>query len=136
MKCPCCNHILFSIEYEEIELDYCDSCHGIWLDTYELDILLNDHTLTAGFLTAGDPMTIKGEKKRLCPICDSPMNKLVTGGTKPVVHDECPKGHGTWFDSTELLTIIEQGSDMDPDAALLTWLRSLFPEPQSNRPDS
>ncbi len=136
MKCPACNKILFTIEYEEVELDYCGACHGIWLDTDELDLLLGDHALTAGFLDSGDPAAIKGETTRYCPICDSPMRKLVTGGAKPVVHDACPKGHGTWFDQDELPKVIEQGSDAGRHTAVIAWLRSLFPETEVKQPDS
>lgn len=136
MKCPVCQQILFSIEYEEIELDYCCSCHGIWLDANELDLLLGDHALTEGFLNAGNPLVINGEKQRLCPICDCPMNKLVAGGAKPVVQDQCPKGHGTWFDRDELPNIIEQGSEFGQNAAVLNWLRNLFPETKANHPDA
>jgi len=128
MNCPACKEILFTLEHEHVELDYCGECRGIWLDAGELDLLLGNHTLTQGFLTAGDPEAAKGDKTRLCPICDSPMRKSVAGGTKPVVHDVCPKGHGTWFDDGVLAAVIEQGVGSNSDAPILRWLRGLFPK--------
>ena len=128
MKCPACKEILFTLEHEHVELDYCGECRGIWLDAGELDLLLGDSTLTQGFLTAGNPETAKGDKTRLYPLCDSPMRKSVTGGAKPVVHDVCPNGHGTWFDDGELAAVIEQGVGCGADAPVLRWLHGLFPK--------
>ena len=118
---------MFTVEYEEVELDICGACQGIWLDANELDLLLGDHAMTEGFLSSGDPNLARGEKERPCPLCDSPMRKLVAGGTKPIVHDCCPKGHGARFDGGELALIIEQGSEADQDLAVVRWLRGLFP---------
>lgn len=42
MKCPNCNETLLMIERSQIEIDYCPSCRGVWLDRGELDKLL-DH---------------------------------------------------------------------------------------------
>lgn len=127
MECPTCKEIMFTIEFDGVEVDCCGECRGIWLDTDELDLLLGDHALTEGFLSAGDPAAGKAEKPRPCPLCDSPMRKSVTGGAKPIVHDYCPKGHGTWFDAGELQTVIEQGTATGPDLAVARWLREIFP---------
>ncbi len=132
MKCPSCQEILFAVEFDEIELDYCGACHGIWLDAGELDLLLENHTLTEGFLSSGNPSVTEGEEARLCPICDSPMHKLVTGGAKPIIHDQCPKGHGIWFDRGELLVIIEEGMETAHEPAIVYWLRDLFRQDQEH----
>ncbi len=119
---------MLAIEYEEIEIDYCDTCHGIWLDEGELDLLFGDHAMTHGFLTAGDPANVKGEAARPCPLCDALMNKAVTGGPDPVVYDYCPEEHGLWFDSGELLSILKHGSESGPESPVVHWLRQVFPQ--------
>lgn len=134
MKCPVCKEILFAVEYEEVELDYCGECHGIWLDAGELDLLLGDHALTEGFLCADNPTAVEGDHVHLCPQCDSQMEKSVTGGATPIVHDWCPKGHGTWFDGGELTATIEQGVESGSDAPVLRWLRGLFPRTGDETP--
>ncbi|NLN93134.1 MAG: hypothetical protein GX130_07505 [Candidatus Hydrogenedens sp.] len=127
MKCPACSDILLTLEYKKIEVDYCTSCLGIWLDGGELELLLGDARAREGFLTEGNHALASGEKKRPCPICDTLMNKEVTGGLKPVVYDCCPNGDGLWFDHGELLTIFE-AEDIEGDtAALRSWLREVFP---------
>ena len=40
MKCPNCNATLVSKERIGIEIDYCPSCRGVWLDKDELDKII------------------------------------------------------------------------------------------------
>lgn len=40
MKCPNCNETLLMTERNNIEIDYCPSCRGVWLDRGELDKML------------------------------------------------------------------------------------------------
>lgn len=40
MKCPNCNETLLMSQRNNIEIDYCPSCRGIWLDKGELDKML------------------------------------------------------------------------------------------------
>ena len=40
MKCPNCNETLLMTERNGIEIDYCPSCRGVWLDKGELDKML------------------------------------------------------------------------------------------------
>ena len=40
MKCPNCNETLLMVEKNQIEIDYCPACRGVWLDKEELDKML------------------------------------------------------------------------------------------------
>jgi len=40
MKCPNCNESLLMTERHNVQIDYCPSCRGIWLDKGELDKML------------------------------------------------------------------------------------------------
>lgn len=40
MKCPNCNETLLMTHRNNIEIDYCPNCRGVWLDKGELDKLL------------------------------------------------------------------------------------------------
>lgn len=40
MKCPACETVLSMTERQGVEIDYCPSCRGVWLDRGELDKLL------------------------------------------------------------------------------------------------
>lgn len=40
MKCPNCHEILLMTQRNNIEIDYCPACRGVWLDKGELDKML------------------------------------------------------------------------------------------------
>lgn len=40
MKCPNCSETLLMSDKNGIEIDYCPSCRGIWLDRGELDKII------------------------------------------------------------------------------------------------
>lgn len=40
MQCPNCNTQLTMAERQGIEIDYCPSCRGVWLDRGELDKII------------------------------------------------------------------------------------------------
>ncbi|MFB5946593.1 TFIIB-type zinc ribbon-containing protein [Albibacterium profundi] len=40
MKCPNCEETLLLSDKNGIEIDYCPSCRGIWLDRGELDKII------------------------------------------------------------------------------------------------
>ena len=45
MKCPVCDDSqLLMAERQGVEIDYCPSCRGIWLDRGELDAILERST--------------------------------------------------------------------------------------------
>ena len=40
MNCPVCNETLLLTNRQEVEIDYCPECRGIWLDRGELDKII------------------------------------------------------------------------------------------------
>lgn len=40
MKCPKCGYDLISEEWQGVTIDQCTSCHGIWFDAGEIEIVL------------------------------------------------------------------------------------------------
>lgn len=41
MKCPNCEQVLQITERYNVEIDYCPSCRGVWLDKGELDKMID-----------------------------------------------------------------------------------------------
>lgn len=129
MECPVCKEPMIVLEYQEIEVDYCVECHGVWLDSGELELLFGDRALAEGFMTAGNPAQhAPGEKSRPCPECDAPMEKETTGGAEPVTYDYCKAGHGMWFDQGELVSVFKHGSELPGGDKVAQWLCEMFPE--------
>ena len=52
MKCPKCGADLEEINYQNVMIDTCKECKGIWLDHGELDLLTKGQAqFTKGFLS-------------------------------------------------------------------------------------
>lgn len=61
MKCPVCNNVdLLMAERHGVEIDYCPSCRGVWLDRGELDKIIE----RAGTLSAEQPSAGAGPDYR------------------------------------------------------------------------
>jgi len=123
MKCPVCNVPTYVVEHDEIELDLCPDCQGIWFDAGELDLLL-DREQTAPLTAA-----VTDEQVRPCPLCRQKMNKVNIGPSDRVLIDTCPAGCGIWFDNNELqeLTrdLAENGWQVQP--RVRNFLCEMFP---------
>ncbi len=113
MKCPVCNVGMIVVEYEEIELDHCVKCGGVWFDRDELAYMLEGAGLKPEALeikaATRDAEALKGETKRRCPRCSKVMKKAIVGGTDPVVLDTCARHGGYWFDKGELGRTVRSG---------------------------
>jgi Zn-finger nucleic acid-binding protein len=48
MKCPACQETLSLSQRQGIEIDYCPTCRGVWLDRGELDKILEREAALAG----------------------------------------------------------------------------------------
>jgi Zn-finger nucleic acid-binding protein len=121
---------MITLELDNVEIDYCTDCGGIWLDSGELEMLLGDptraETLIASFAIDADST----EKRRKCPICDKKMTKVVVGRTSPkLLIDRCRKGHGLWFDKGELQDIFDR-AQLDADNKIQKLLADMFSHTQ------
>ena len=109
MKCPNCASPLIVLEIEDVEIDHCTTCKGVWLDAGELEILLgaaaNRDALMSTLRTQAD-----GQDRDIrCPICRRSTEIVNYGSGKKVTLDMCPAGHGLWFDDGELRDVIGMG---------------------------
>jgi Zn-finger nucleic acid-binding protein len=115
LNCPVCNHPLIILELEQIEVDYCTNCHGIWLDEGELELLLQDSDEKINLLNSFKIDKKSNEKLIKCPACSKKMDKILCGIKEKVTLDKCPKQHGLWFNKGELEAVVEMGSFDLPD---------------------
>ncbi len=135
MKCPACSNLMIVVEHENIELDYCTECSGVWFDAGELELLLETMQLEGSSLSLDtiltSPEARSSEKKRKCPICRQKMKKATVGHQPEVLIDACPRGDGLWFDKGEVGQLITQLSDRpsekaDSQGRVLTFLGEVF----------
>lgn len=109
MNCPICKTAMIVLELNQIEVDNCPTCGGVWLDPHEMDLLLEG---SAGrdeiraHLKWGEP---SDEKARRCPLCRRKMEKSRVrrkASDAGIQIDRCKRGHGTWLDGGELDAIV------------------------------
>lgn len=49
MKCPRCDGNLKESQFEEVTIDVCDKCGGVWLDSGELEQLTREPEVSGWF---------------------------------------------------------------------------------------
>ncbi|MFH1639407.1 MAG: zf-TFIIB domain-containing protein [Chloroflexota bacterium] len=134
MICPACHNPMIVVEYQQIELDYCTSCSGVWFDCGELELMFEtmqmaDDRKTCLPDSAGEAKTT--EKKRKCPICGKRMKKRLVGKKPEILIDDCPQGEGLWFDGGEVDLLLAQLTRKEPAAQntgehIVSFLKDVF----------
>ena len=135
MICPSCKSDMIVVEYNNIELDHCNDCHGIWFDSTELELLLKSLNLDSQNLLLDDilksPEAESSEKKQKCPICRKKMKKTTIGEPTSILVDACPQGHGLWFDGGEMAQLLKylvkkQRVGQDAQQQVMSFLGEAF----------
>jgi Zn-finger nucleic acid-binding protein len=107
--CPACNEPMIVLEVEQIEIDHCIACGGVWLDSGELELLL-ESAANKDELMATLTECVEGKEKHIrCPICSKNLQKLRYGLDKEIILDKCPSNDGIWFDRGELCQALSMG---------------------------
>jgi len=101
LRCPKCLDVGMDVEmHEDIEIDRCPSCQGVFLDSGELETLLHrdlGHEVDAG---EGSLLTeLQDSLSARCPLCRMTMEPVAMG---PVRIDSCPSCGGAFFDEGEI----------------------------------
>ena len=123
MVCPVCKEPMIILELHEVEIDYCPSCSGIWLDAGELELLLEDEVEREKVISSFNSDPEHPEKPYRCPICRKKMDKVYVGDKKELLIDKCPDNDGLWFDEGELKDVLGLG---DKDNKVVELLNDLF----------
>ena len=126
MDCPVCKNAMITLELEDVEIDHCLDCGGIWLDAGELELLLDQPDKAGSLLDSFTVDSKCAEAKRKCPICDRKMQKVIVGDSRlALLIDKCRKGDGLWFDKGELHDIFERAK-LDQDNKIQALLTDMF----------
>lgn len=76
MKCPVCDSTLQMSERSGVEIDYCPSCRGVWLDRGELDKIIERAERDS------DPRQSSGDRKQKYESHDDSPSKEVSHSKK------------------------------------------------------
>lgn len=121
MDCPKCVGKLEKKKIENIEVDVCSVCEGIWFDAGELEAVIKADSKNFDYIDVGreefDGAEITSrdinlnEKEGKCPRCkdDTMLLQAQYEKNQKIRVDICPKGHGLWLDGGEINLLRERG---------------------------
>jgi Zn-finger nucleic acid-binding protein len=135
LNCSSCKEPMIVLDLDGVEIDYCAGCGSIWLDSGELELLVESASEKTALLDSFLPANKTGEKTIDCPICGKRMGK---SHYLEVLLDKCPAGHGIWFDKGELHDIVAKSS-LGKNTSVLNMLRDILHdklEQQTNKEGS
>ncbi|HEX6187151.1 MAG TPA: zf-TFIIB domain-containing protein [Pyrinomonadaceae bacterium] len=115
LKCPKCKSDMQPITLGGSAMRECERCGGLWLEVAAFEKICADREHQAAVLGLASPVTRhqldagSGEIKVRyfpCPQCGQLMNRMNFARCSGVIVDVC-RGHGIWFDASELRAVIE-----------------------------
>jgi len=108
MKCPKDGETMEEMVADNVVLDCCPKCNGIWVDKGELKKV-------AGFVATEHELMYRGDSNRICPRCAKRMNKADLHST---IVEECKCG--LFFDAGEVRKVLGRELDLRTDRIELT----------------
>jgi uncharacterized protein len=124
MRCVKCEGTLVTVRIEDVDVDQCDRCAGIWFDAHELErVLRRPHVeplLGRGVAAQGDD-----ERRGRCPRCKGEGYLVrVVSPRAPIHVDTCAICGGKWLDGGEI-DLLTRKTVAGRVRRLLDWLLDL-----------
>lgn len=108
--CPRCKIDLTVLEIGEICISECGRCEGVWIDIDTFEVICANRENQSAVLKRLEEILRNPEHAKIqyvpCPVCAELMNRNNFARVSGVIIDTC-KGHGVWFDASELPQIID-----------------------------
>ena len=105
MKCPKCNIDLVPTQRHKLEVEYCPSCKGMWLEHDELDVL-EDEAFDFGDRWKGTLVFNPTATTSKCPECAALLSRFQYR-FYDLEMELCPNQHGYWLDDDEDTRVLE-----------------------------
>lgn len=122
MKCVKCDGTLRRVGLDDVEVDRCDTCSGIWFDSGELQRILGRATI-AELRTKAKSTKAADSKRGACPRCRGEGKLVQIASLTSEIHiDTCAVCGGQWLDAGELEILRGDG----PLKSVGSFLRRLF----------
>lgn len=118
LQCPKCHHGMEEVAHNEVVVDRCTHCHGLWFDAdeaHQLKLLKESEKLDIGDPTEGWKWDSHADIN--CPRCGKEMEKTADSKQKHIWYEIC-HDHGMFMDAGEF-------SDFKQES-LLDFFRSLI----------
>jgi Zn-finger nucleic acid-binding protein len=102
MNCPKCGAVMKVVNWNDVEVDRCTDCHGLWFDLLEHEDLKKMPGAEA--LDDGDASIGKrhdANRKIDCPKCGVPMIAMTDPEQRHIRFEACMTCSGVFFDAGE-----------------------------------
>ncbi|MCB1692139.1 MAG: zf-TFIIB domain-containing protein [Pseudomonadales bacterium] len=102
MKCPKCGEAFEAVVFNDIEVERCLGCKGLWFDMLEKEDLVKmegSEVIDIGSDQVGRKYNKIQEYD--CPVCESHMIPMVDKDQFHIHYECCPACFGTFFDAGE-----------------------------------
>ena len=109
MQCPKCLSDMTVIDYQEIEIDRCSDCFGMFFDHLEKEDL--KALEGADSIDIGDEFVGARFNEILdvpCPKCNVKMDHVLHKEPFEIKFESCPQCHGAYFDAGEFRDYMEE----------------------------
>lgn len=120
MECPKCSGALQPVVQDNIEVDRCVQCGGLWFDMLEVDRLRKAKgsatAIDTGDAEVGEQKNEQGKIE--CPRCHTPMIRMVDMQQHHIWYESCSVCYGKWFDAGEFKDLQQQ--------SVVDFFRDLF----------
>jgi Zn-finger nucleic acid-binding protein len=101
LKCPHCRNNLITINYQNIEVDRCSQCEGIWFDALEAEELKKikgSENVDIGNYTKSEHLHHPQQQIK-CPRCRGKMLQMLDIDQYSIWYKQCRQCRGIWLDS-------------------------------------
>ncbi len=105
LKCPKCHTGLTPVTRHKLEVNYCPSCKGMWLERAELG-QLEDEVFDFGEHAKGTLLLESRPTDDPCPECESKLRSF-RYRFYDIAMELCPNQHGYWLTDDEDTRILE-----------------------------
>jgi Zn-finger nucleic acid-binding protein len=102
VKCVKCEGKLVTVRVDDVDVDQCDRCGGIWFDAHELERVLGRGHIEP-LIKRGHARPEDDARRGHCPRCRGEGYLVQIAGPRAQVHiDICAVCGGKWLDGGEL----------------------------------
>ena len=102
MNCPKCQGNFSKVVFNNIEVERCETCNGLWFDMLEKEDLIairGSESIDIGNDQVGEKYSLMQDIA--CPVCDQKMIPMVDKDQFHIKYESCATCFGTFFDAGE-----------------------------------
>lgn len=119
MNCPKCHAAMETVTFDDVTVDRCTGCKGLWFDANEqlhLKSKKGSEAVDSGDVSVGKKMDKITNIQ--CPRCHGPMIRMVDVDQRHIDYEACTTCYGIFLDAGEFRDL--------KDYTMSEYLRGMF----------